>query len=55
MKLSHFVSGSSLVLAGWLAATFFHETPAQRYLKPEKNTAGRQAPEIPMAQVSVSP
>jgi hypothetical protein len=36
MKLRHFVSGSSAILAGWLAVTFVYHVPAQRYLKPEK-------------------
>jgi hypothetical protein len=37
MKLSHFVSGSSAVLAGWLAVTFFCHVPAQRYEQHEKS------------------
>lgn len=36
MKLRHFVSGSSVLLAGWLAVTFVYHVPAQRYQKPEK-------------------
>lgn len=36
MKLRHFVSGSALVLTGWLAATFLYDMPAQRYQKLEK-------------------
>lgn len=36
MKLRHFVSGSSVILAGWLAVTFVYHVPAQRYQKPEK-------------------
>lgn len=36
MKLRYFVSGSSAILAGWLAVTFVYHVPAQRYLKPEK-------------------
>jgi len=36
MKLRHFVSGSSVILAGWLVVTFFYHVPAQRYLKLEK-------------------
>jgi hypothetical protein len=35
MKLLHFVSGSSVILAGWLAMTFIYHVPAQRYLKTE--------------------
>jgi hypothetical protein len=67
MKLSHFVSGSAAVLAGWLAVTFFHAMPSQRYPKLQKYPATTLAPqptkpvvstaakEIPVAQVSVSP
>ncbi len=62
MQLSHFVSGTSVVLAGWLAVTFFHEMPSQRYPKLDKYPATTLAPqkakpvqEIPVAQVSVSP
>jgi len=36
MKLLHFVSGSSVVLAAWLAVTFVYHLPAQRYLKLDK-------------------
>jgi len=36
MKLLHFVSGSAVVLAAWLAVTFVYHIPAQRYLKLDK-------------------
>jgi len=36
MKLLHFVSGSAVVLAVWLAVTFVYHVPAQRYLKLDK-------------------
>ena len=39
MNTRRFVSGSSLILAGWLAATFFYETPSQRYPKLDKSPA----------------
>ena len=39
MKTNRFVSGSSLILAGWLAATFLNEVPAQRYPKLDKKPA----------------
>lgn len=39
MNTKRFVSGSSVILAGWLAATFLNEVPAQRYPKLEKKTA----------------
>jgi hypothetical protein len=33
MNIRQFVSGSSVILAGWLGATFLNEVPAQRYPK----------------------
>jgi len=45
MKLRHFVSGSSVILAGWLAVTFVYHLPAQRYLKSEKDLAVSPAKE----------
>jgi hypothetical protein len=39
MSTRKFVSGSSVILAGWLGATFFNEVPAQRYPKLEKKSA----------------
>jgi hypothetical protein len=36
MKLRFFVSGSSAILAAWLAVTFVVHVPAQRYLRPGK-------------------
>lgn len=38
MNTKRFVSGSSVILAGWLAATFLNEVPAQRYPKLDKKT-----------------
>jgi hypothetical protein len=37
MRLSHFVTTSSLVLSGWLALTFVSEVPARSYPKLEKH------------------
>lgn len=66
MKLRHFVTGSSAILTGWLAVTFFHDVPAQRYQKldhspttsaaTEKNVPGTPAdgPETPMVLLSAS-
>jgi hypothetical protein len=50
MKLRNFVSGSALVLAGWLAATFMYDMPAQRYQKLDKfpETTGLNRKEIPV-------
>lgn len=39
MKTTRFVSVSSVILAGWLAATFLNEVPAQRYPKLDKKPA----------------
>lgn len=36
MQLRHFVSGSSVILSGWLAVTFIHQVPSQRYPKLDK-------------------
>jgi hypothetical protein len=39
MNIRKFVSGSSVILAGWLGATFLNEVPAQRYPKLDKGPA----------------
>ncbi len=39
MNTRRFVSGSSLILAGWLVATFFYEVPSQRYPKLDRTPA----------------
>jgi len=31
MKMHQFVSGSAVILAGWLMVTFFHEVSPQQY------------------------
>ncbi|MGL4398345.1 MAG: hypothetical protein ACRCXD_00630 [Luteolibacter sp.] len=36
MNTRRFVSGSSILLAGWLGATFLNEVPSQRYPKLDK-------------------
>lgn len=36
MNTRCFVSGSSIILAGWLGATFLNEVPSQRYPKLDK-------------------
>lgn len=36
MNTRCFVSGSSVILSGWLGATFLNEVPAQRYPRLEK-------------------
>ena len=42
MNTRRFVSGSSILLAGWLGATFLNEVPSQRYPKLDKNAAHRR-------------
>jgi len=44
MNIRNFVSGSSVVLAGWLGATFLNEVPSQRYPKLDKNSSTRARP-----------
>ncbi|MEY3895605.1 MAG: hypothetical protein RLZZ214_1124 [Verrucomicrobiota bacterium] len=39
MNTRRFVSGSSILLAGWLGATFLNEVPSQRYPKLDKKPA----------------
>lgn len=39
MNTRKFVSGSSIILVGWLGATFLNEVPSQRYPKLDKNPA----------------
>jgi hypothetical protein len=56
MSTRRFVSGSSVILAGWLGATFFNEVPAQRYPKLDKKpaTAAIQSAPEKLAGASVS-
>lgn len=39
MQLRHFVSGSSVILLGWLVVTFVHPVAASHYPKLEKYAA----------------
>jgi hypothetical protein len=43
MQLPHFVSGSAVILTGWLVVTFFHEVPSQRYPKLQKQPSATSA------------
>jgi hypothetical protein len=54
MKLRHFVSGSSAILAGWLAVTFVYHVPAQKYLKPEKFPTTSRLSHKPVAAAAAS-
>ena len=51
MNTSRFVSGSSVLLAGWLGATFLNEVPAQRYPKLDKTTETTALPETEVKPV----
>lgn len=50
MNTSRFVCGSSLILAGWLGATFLNEVPSQRYPKLDRSretaTAEKESPAL---------
>jgi hypothetical protein len=48
MRLSHFVTTSSLVLSGWLALTFVSEVPARSYPKLEKHAGKSKAKPGPL-------
>lgn len=52
MNTSRFVSGSSVLLAGWLGATFFNEVPAQRYPKLDQAPETAAVPEADMKAVA---
>jgi hypothetical protein len=53
MKLRNFVSGSSIVLVGWLVVTFLHEVPAQSYPKLRKYPAtAKSASKRPPGEVA---
>ncbi len=43
MNTRRFVSGSSILLAGWLGATFLNDVPSQRYPKLDKKPAAAAA------------
>ncbi len=47
MNTRRFVSGSSVILAGWLGATFLNEVPSQRYPKLDNKPATAATPASP--------
>ncbi|MEX1118493.1 MAG: hypothetical protein WEB60_06825 [Terrimicrobiaceae bacterium] len=51
MNIRNFVSGSSVVLAGWLGATFLNEVPSQRYPKLDKDSSTSARPADSDAQM----
>ena len=44
MSASRFVSGSSILLAGWLVATFISDVPPKGYPKLDRKTATTSYP-----------
>jgi hypothetical protein len=56
MNTRRFVSGSSILLVGWLGATFLNEVPSQRYPRLDKKaaTAEVEATQEKLAVASVS-
>jgi hypothetical protein len=55
MKLRHFVSGSAVVLAGWLGVTFVMEVPAQRYQQRHQASATEVRPAFDSSATVVLP
>ena len=53
MQLRHFVSGSAVILGGWLAVTFVYKVPSQRYPKLDKYpaTSGMLEKKSPLAPI----
>jgi hypothetical protein len=43
MKMHHFVSGSAVMIAGWLMVTFFHEVTPQQYPQQRRSTPAHAA------------
>jgi hypothetical protein len=48
MKLHHFVSGSSVLIAGWLMMTFFHDVSPQQYPQQRRGTPAHSASRAPL-------
>jgi hypothetical protein len=56
MKMTYFVSGSSLLIAGWLVMTFFHSVSPMQYPKQRLGSQSDQARREPAAKaVAQSP
>ncbi|MBC8127684.1 MAG: hypothetical protein H8M99_11150 [Gloeobacteraceae cyanobacterium ES-bin-144] len=55
MQLRHFISGSSIILLGWLAVTFAYRMPAQRYQKQDAAKASPEAKEQKYADLNNPP
>ena len=52
MKVSSFVSGSALVLAGWLGLTFVHEVSPQQYPSQRRGAASARQDAVPAGQAN---
>jgi hypothetical protein len=48
MKLHQFVSGSSILIVGWLMATFFHDVSPQQYPQQRRGTPAHSASQAPV-------
>ncbi|MCP5531937.1 MAG: hypothetical protein H7A49_00605 [Akkermansiaceae bacterium] len=60
MDVHRFVSGSAVILAGWLAVTFFRDVPSQRYPRLDKypsvsSTDTDEKPPVPALDGQVMP
>lgn len=60
MDIRRFVSGSAVILAGWLAVTFFRDVPSQRYPRLDKypavsSTEADEAPPLPALEEQLIP
>lgn len=49
MDIRSFVSGSGVILLGWLGATFLNQVPAQRYPRLNHQPAAAQTEPAPAA------
>lgn len=49
MDIRSFVSGSGVILLGWLGATFLNQVPAQRYPQLNHQPAAAQSESAPAA------
>jgi hypothetical protein len=49
MKMNYFISGASLLIAGWLVMTFFHEVSPLQYPKQRRGALPAQTANRPAA------
>ncbi len=55
MNTKRFVSGSAIILAGWLGATFLNEVPSKRYPKLDKSPATASLDEDLQSEIPMEP